>query len=277
MKKHVILLKFFVPLLLFFFASCQKDIPEQPDNTKTEKPFKSGVKLSFLAKETYISTGVGKSEPKIMAGKTINNEEKEVSIYFDRKGKNYQIITKRLDKDKRLTKNIIEPEWREIVETNHGSITYSDNRKILFNLPNMEKESQDLSYLVTPYPERSKMMKEMLFGNGSKSDNITIEIQNDTTVVKISKVFEKGNEFGEEIAGYLAISYVNVNYGVPVVSELYDPSGNLTSKVIILYKMVNNIPVAAYEESISYTVDYEGEVVEHKAITNYENINIENF
>ena len=284
MKKNLIILKTVALSFLLGFISCQKEIPEQTgDKEQTEeiaeRPFKSGIMLSYLAQETSFSTGAGKNEPEIMAGKSINTEEKKVNIYFDSKRENYQITTLRLDSRKGQDEDFIEPEWREKVETNFSLTRYNDNGEVLSSHSNHKKGPEDLSYMVTPYPERSKMMKEMFLNinNGSKSSNIDIEIQNDTNVVKISKSYNNDIEFGKEMNGYTSVSYVNTKYGVPVVSELYDPSGNLTSKVTILYKMIDDIPVVVYEESISYTKDSNGETIEHKKITNYEDINITNF
>ncbi|MFO7827985.1 MAG: hypothetical protein R6V23_05150 [Bacteroidales bacterium] len=285
MKKNLMILKMIALSLFLVAVSCQKDIPEQTGNTEqtekevTKKPFESGVELSYLVKETSYSDDAGKNEPKIMAGKSINHEEKEVNIYFDSKRENYQITTRRLNKYKEKDQDFIEPAWREKVETNYTTTRYGKGGEILSSLSSMQKDTEDLSYIVTPYPERSEKMKEMLetIHNGSKSVNIDIEVQNDTNVVKVSKYFQNDEEFGKEMDGYTAVSYINVKYGVPVVSELYDPAGNLTSKVSLLYKMIDKIPVVAYEEAKSFTINSDGEIVEHTTITNYENIHITNF
>jgi len=285
MKQKAIVLFSIASLYLFTAVSCQKDIPEQnndaeqPKKEVTEKPYESGVKLSYLVKETSYSFDAGKSEPKMMAGKSINHEDKEVTIYFDSKRENYQITTRRLDKYKGKNKDFIESAWREKVETNSTTTRYGDGGEILSSLSSMQKETEDLSYIVTPYPERSEKMKDMLatIHDSSKSANIDVEEQNDTNVVKITKFFQNDEEFGKEMDGYTAISYINVKYGIPVVSELYDPKGNLTSKVTLLYKMIDNIPVVAYEEAKSFTKNSDGEIVEHTTITNYENIHLTNF
>lgn len=51
----------------------------------------------------------------------------------------------------------------------------------------------------------------------------------------------------------------------------------LVSKVTILYKKIDDIPVVASEEMKSYTTNSQGEVEEHTTIINYENINISNY
>ncbi len=104
-----------------------------------------------------------------------------------------------------------------------------------------------------------------------------IETQADTTVVKVTRVFEQGNEEDEGLVGYTSVSYLNVQYGVSVISELYDPNGKLTSKTTMLYILIDDIPVVAYEEAISFSVTHLGETIEHRTITNYDNINITNF
>jgi uncharacterized protein YbaR (Trm112 family) len=119
-------------------------------------------------------------------------------------------------------------------------------------------------------------MKEMLEMN-SKTSSFAVEVQADSNVVKLTRVFEKNNELDENIANYKAVSYLNLKYGVPVISELFDSKGNLVSKVTMLYRLVDEIPVLAYEEAISYTEDYNGEQVEEKTIIFFENINIKYF
>ena len=117
----------------------------------------------------------------------------------------------------------------------------------------------------------------MLKSGNSKLAQFTAEVQKDTNVVKLTQVYDQNNEIDETLAGYTAVSYLNIKYGVSVISKLFDENGELVSKVTMLYKLIDDIPVVAYEEATSYSTDYAGEVIENKTITNYDNINIEYF
>lgn len=262
-------------VLLFSFGSCLKEPNEQVANN--EVPFKNGTTLSYTVKENSTSKGLSKGELKFIGGMTLNTEEREVIMYFDSKNEKYYIKTRRLDGIKSRTKDFVEPEWKEVVETNASTVTYNERGMMISSIAKTVKQDQGLAFLVTPYVERAKMMKEMIKGINAKSGSYIVEVQTDTTVVKITQTFEPGNEEDESLVGCTAVSYVNVRYGVPVISEMYNPNGKLTSKVTLLYKMVNDIPVVAYEESISYSVDHTGEVIENRTVTHYENINISNF
>ena len=261
--------------LLLAMSSCQDEVPlkEVLDNAP---PFESGIELSFTQKETSFSTSVSKGERQSIGGADVQAEDKTVNIFFDADKKNYSIKTKRLDGFKSKSKDFVEPVWKEIVNTNFETSMYNEVGMVVFSDFKSEKSLQDLSYLVTPYPERAEKMKEMLEQN-SKTSQITVEIQADPNVVKLTRVFEKGNEVDEGIANHTAVSYLNIKYGVPVISELYNDKGTLVSRVTMLYKLIDDIPVVAYEEAISYSVDYQGEVIEHKTITNYDNISINNY
>ncbi|NHB69264.1 hypothetical protein [Perlabentimonas gracilis] len=265
----------FTIILLLSVSSCHEELPTK-EVIESTPPFKSGIQLSYTQKETSFSTSVSKGERKNIGGVDIQSEDKEVNIFFDTKKENYSIKTKRLDGFKSKRKDFVEPEWKEIVTTNFDVSIYNELGESIFSDLKTEKSQQDLSYLVTPYPERAKLMKEMLEMN-SKTSSFAVEVQADSNVVKLTRVFEKDNELDENIANHKAVSYLNLKYGVPVISELFDSKGNLVSKVTMLYRLVDEIPVLAYEEAISYTVDYAGEVIEHKTITNYDNISINNF
>jgi hypothetical protein len=262
-------------ILLLSASSCVKEPHEQ--TAIADNPFKTGTKLSYTVNETSFSKGMSKGDFKSVGGMDINTEKREVNMYFDKSTNMYFIKTIRLDGVKSKSKDFVEPEWKEIVETNSSTIMYNERGKMISTQTKTDKLNQNLAFLVTPYTERASQMKEMLKDFSVKSKSLLVEVQSDTNVVKITRIFEQGNEIDENIVGCTAISYLNVMYGVPVVSEFYDKSGKLTSKVTMLYAMINSIPIVAYEEAISYSVDYTGETIENKVITHYENINVTNF
>ncbi len=273
--------KYSKALALFFvmfigIVSCVKERLENADSSNPNIP-KAGVLLSYTENETTLSREKGKSDLKVMSGMSINSEMREVKIYFDTKGENYYFKTTRLDGSKSKRKDFVEPEWRTIEETNAGRTTYNDLGAIISSVSKTKHGGHGLGYMVTPYAERAKKMKEMIQGLSAKTGGYLIETQADTTVVKVTRVFEPGNEEDEGLVGYTSVSYLNVQYGVSVISELYDPNGKLTSKTTMLYKLIDDIPVVAYEEAISYSVNYLGETIEHRTITNYDNINITTF
>jgi len=278
MKKRFIL-KTVTFLLFVGVISCQEEISEQAqiENDSANMPFNTGTLLSYEIIETSFSTNRSKGAKYDVADENLYSERKEVSVYFDSKSENYQMITKTIDSDcnEEFTKSIVE----ETVETNYGTTGYNKKGEVIFTNANNQKGSSYFSYLLTAYPERSKQMKEKLskLTTDSKSGNTAIEYLHGGTVVKISKSLFNDNEYGKEMNGFTAVSYVNIDYGIPVVSELYNPKGDLTSKVTILYNMIDNIPVVAYDESISYVINTDGELIEHKTIKKYENINITNF
>ncbi len=261
-------------MLLLAISSCTED-PFIQETNEPIPPFKSGIQLSFTQNETSISASMSKGELKTIGGMSIQSENKEVNIFFDNKKENYSIKIKRLDGIKR--KDFIEPEWKEITRSNTSVTMHDEFGKLMFSNVTTEKTEQDLSFMVTSFPERSKKMREMLKPGNSKSTQFTAEVQKDTNVVKLTQVYDQNNEINETLAGCTAVSYLNIKYGVPVISELFDKNGKLLSRVTMLYRLIEEIPVVAYEEAISYSVDYTGEVIEHKTITNYENISIKNY
>ena len=263
-------------VLLLAISSCKEE-PFNQEPSETPPPFKSGIELSYTQKETSISSSVSKGELKSIGGMDVQSEDKEVNIFFDNKKENYLIKTIRLDGVKSKRKDFIEPEWKEVTNSNFSVTMHDQYGKLMFSNVKTEKSEQDLSFMVTSYPERSKKMREMLGQSNSKSNGLIIEVQKDTNVVKLTQVYDQNNEIDENLAGCTAVSYLNVKYGVPVISELFDKNGTLASKVTMLYKLIDNIPVVAYEEAICYSTDYTGEVIEHKTITNYENISIKNY
>lgn len=263
-------------VLCISMVSCVKERLGSADIINPNIP-KTGKLLSFTVNETALSSEKGKSDLKVMSGMSINSEMREVKMYFDTNGENYYFKTTRLDCSKSKRKDFAEPEWRTIEETNAGRTTYNDLGAIISSVSKTKHGGQGLGYMVTGYAERAKKMKEMIHGLSAKTGGYLIETQADTTVVKVTRVFEQGNEEDEGLVGYTSVSYLNVQYGVSVISELYDPKGKLTSKTTMLYKLIDDIPVVAYEEAISYSVNYLGETIEHRTITNYDNINITNF
>lgn len=261
-------------MLLLAISSCTED-PFIQETNEPIPPFKSGIHLSYTQNETSISTSMSKGELKTIGGMSIQSENKEVNIFFDNKKENYSIKIKRLDGIKR--KDFVEPEWKEITRSNTSVTMHDEFGKLMFSNVTTEKTEQDLSFMVTSFPERSKKMRKMLKSGNSKLAQFTAEVQKDTNVVKLTQVYDQNNEIDETLAGYTAVSYLNIKYGVSVISKLFDENGELVSKVTMLYKLIDDIPVVAYEEAISYSTDYAGEVIENKTITNYDNINIEYF
>ncbi|MDD2197759.1 MAG: hypothetical protein PHE03_12045 [Bacteroidales bacterium] len=261
-------------MLLLAISSCKEDTFIQDTNESTPQ-FKSGIQLSFTQKETSMSTSMSKGELKIIGGVGVQSESKEVNIFFDNKKENYSMEIKRLDGVKR--KDFVEPEWKKITKSNFNVSIHDEYGNLMFSDVTTEKTEQDLSFMVTSYLERSKKMREMLEQSNGKSNHFTAEVQKDTNVVKLTQVYDQNNEIDENLAGYTAVSYLNIKYGVSVISKLFDENGELVSKVTMLYRLIDDIPIVAYEEAISYSTDYTGEVIENKTITNYDNINIEYF
>ena len=246
-------------------------------NPESEQAFESGTKLSYTVNENSVSSGRTSKNIKLIGGRELNTEKREVELLFDTDKKNCRIRTRRVD----ITNNHngeyhAEPLWREIEEDYHSSVAYGNSGEVLYTNIKGTKDNHDLSYLIMPYPERAEKFKEVLKSITETKGNVVVE-EFGSEVVKLSQVVEDVElETGNTIF-YTMISYINTTYGIPVISETYNAEGKLQNKLTLLYKMINDIPVVAYEESISYSVDYTGEEIEHKVVTSYENINLSTF
>lgn len=264
--------------LVLLGGGCKKEELYSKPCEEINPPYESGTKLSYTVKESSISRQASKGGELTIGGLGLNTSLSEVEIYFDASKKNYQFRTRLINTNRAHFENFSNPEIVEVVTTNSYSTFYDKNNRVISTIENTSKRNNSFSHLVTPYQERTKHIKEMLVDiASSKSGDYAVETQADTAVVKITKLLTGIDELDENTVGFTAVSYVNMTYGVPVLSELYDRDMRLVSKTIILYKLINNIPVAAYEEAISYTQNQDGEWIEHKTIHNYDNIKISNF
>lgn len=258
-----------------FNSACVK---EEKEINPEVLPYNTGVKLSYTTQETTMSTGLSKGNEITLGGLGLNVSKKRVEIFFDETRENYQIKTRLLETNKKTLENFSNSEISEIVETKNFSSFHDMHGRVISTISNNSKQSYDLSFMLASFPERAKEMRKLLReSRSSKSGGLNVEVQNDTSVVKISKVLVSDENFDEVVEGYTSVSYVNTFYGVPVVSELYDRNMQLVSKTTHLYRLIDNIPIVAYEEVVSFTKNQDDEWVEHRTITNYENIKISNF
>lgn len=262
------------------FLTCIGTGCRDEDMLKPDKddgiPFKAGYKLSYVQREVSSTKGVGDSELIFVGGSNHQVAVNDVEIHFDANKKNYQISTTRRDTKDKTYKDFDEPSVKRTVRTNFETTFYDRSGRISSMIPNSGKEEDDYTFLLMTYPERSKLIQEKLYEGNSKSGDFIVEVLNDRSV-KVIREFNLANEIDEDLQGCTAVSYINTFYGVPVISELYDKEMKLMGKVTILYQLIDEIPVVAYEEMKSYTTNSQGEIEEHTTIISYEDINISNY
>lgn len=261
---------------------------EQANTCWAQTTIKHGTRLSYTTNKTMLS-GISTDGAKGESSPTFSyNEKQEVAIFIDRDGRNYEEFSRVVDHTGK--RNEYDPTRVAERVVRNGQVTaFNNGGKALFTLHSDDHgaKGSEANYnaMLLPCNERSQLMLKQIGTlttqgsqsiDGSKSMGTATVEQVSENVLKLTQLFrDKQGQQPEQT--FSSITYVNTKYGVPVLSEVYDEAGQLQSRTTQLYKMVDNVPVLAYEESIYYTPDLNGQPLENKTITHYENIQILKF
>ena len=266
--------------------SATNDTEAQTDWAQTS--LSNGTRLSYTATTVVLTNTPSDGAKASAAGEFNYKEVQEVAIYIDREGKNYEEFSRVVDHtDKR---NEYDPTRVAERVVRNGQVTaFNNGGKALFTLSTASSGAKganpDYSMMVKPCSERKaivmKQIADLARGHnplgeaGAKgAGSISME-QLSENVVRLSQSFTDTRSGHDE--QLTAVSYFNTLYGVPVLSETFNERGELVSRLTQLYKLVDDVPVLAYEENIFFTATHDGQTIENKTITNYENIELQKF
>lgn len=285
-------------MLSLSLMGCNENAIEQqtaPERTEqqaarwAQTTIKHGTRLSYTANKIMLA-GTPTDGAKDAPDAALHYKEvQEVSIFIDTEGRNYEEFSRVVDHSGRRDEYDPTKVAERVVR--NGQITaFNNGGKALYALhpeDNGAKGSEEnYGMLLMPCHERSQLILKQLSDvskqggrllneAGAKSAGSLSVEQLSESVLKLTQPLTDTRSGQEQ--RFIAVSYINTKYGVPVLSETYSEAGELLSRLTQLYKLVDSVPVLAYEESIFYTPDQNGQPIENKTITHYENIEIQKF
>ena len=249
----------------------QSDSAQADEVQEVKTSIKTGTRLSYTATKVMVSRNMDNGAKNQTTNDALYKEVQQVDVFVDQKGKRCEEFSRMLDHSHK------KPGYDPTLATEHitrngQTSAFNAAGKLLYttSLPNdgaKDGTAPDYSELLMTCAQRSEGLKLLIEQAQHLGHGISVEQLSEN----VAKLIVRNDD------GATNITYLNLKYGVPVKSEAYDAQGVLTSSLLQLYKLVDDIPVLAYEETIGYSTNLDGERIEHKQITHFDNIEIKKF
>ncbi|MBQ9471154.1 MAG: hypothetical protein IJU72_09430 [Bacteroidales bacterium] len=245
---------------------------QQTDRAQTS--IKHGSRLSYTTTKVMVSSNLNNGAKSQTASDALFKEVQQVDVFVDNEGKRCEEFSRLLEHSHK--KPGYDPTLvAERTVRNGQTMGFNAAGRLLYATePSGAKDglsSSPAEELLLTCAERSERIQLLLeqVRNAASSD-IDME-QLSPNVVRITVRDADAN------GPTTSVTYLNLKYGVPVKVEAYNSQGLLQNSLLQLYKLVDDVPVLAYEETVGYSTNIDGERVEHKAITHFDNIKLEKF
>lgn len=249
----------------------QSDSAQADEVQEVKTSIKTGTRLSYTATKVMVSNNMNNGAKNQSPNDALFKEVQQVDVFVDNEGKRCEEFSRMLEHSH--SKKGFDPALTtERITRNGQTSAFNAAGKLLYttNLPNDGAKGgtePDYSELLMTCAQRSEGLRLLIEQAQHLGHGISVEQPSDN----VAKLIVRNDD------GATNITYLNLKYGVPVKSEAYDAQGVLTSSLLQLYKLVDDIPVLAYEETIGYSTNLDGERIEHKQIMHYDNIKLEKF
>lgn len=249
----------------------QSDSAQADEVQEVKTSIKTGTRLSYTATKVMVSNNMDNGAKNQTTNDALYKEVQQVDVFVDNEGKRCEEFSRMLDHSHK--KPGYDPTLTtERITRNGQTSAFNAAGKLLYttNLPNDGAKGgtePDYSELLMTCAQRSEGLKMLVEQAQQLGNGISVEQLSEN----VAKLIVRNDD------GATNITYLNLKYGVPVKSEAYDAQGVLTSSLLQLYKLVDDIPVLAYEETIGYSTNLDGERIEHKQITHFDNIELKKF
>lgn len=250
----------------------QQSAAEQANDAQEVKTsISAGTHLSYTATKVMVSNNMDNGAKNQTTNDALYKEVQQVDVFVDQKGKRCEEFSRMLDHSHKkpgyapaLTTERITRNGQTSAFNAAGKLLYTTSRP---NDGAKNGTAPDYSELLMTCAQRSEGLKLLIEQAQHLGHGISVEQPSEN----VAKLIVRNDD------GATNITYLNLKYGVPVKSEAYDAQGVLTSSLLQLYKLVDDIPVLAYEETIGYSTNLDGERIEHKQIMHYDNIELKKF
>lgn len=249
----------------------QSDSAQADEVQEVKTSIKTGTRLSYTATKVMVSNNMDNGAKNQSPNDALFKEVQQVDVFVDNEGKRCEEFSRMLEHshkkkgfDPALTTERITRNGQTSAFNAAGKLLYTTNRP---NDGAKDGTAPDYSELLMTCAQRSEGLRLLIEQAQHLGHGISVEQPSDN----VAKLIVRNDD------GATNITYLNLKYGVPVKSEAYDAQGVLTSSLLQLYKLVDDIPVLAYEETIGYSTNLDGERIEHKQIMHYDNIKLEKF
>ena len=249
----------------------QSDSAQADEVQEVKTSIKTGTRLSYTATKVMVNNNMNNGAKNQSPNDALFKEVQQVDVFVDNEGKRCEEFSRMLEHSHK--KKEFDPALAtERITRNGQTSAFNAAGKLLYTTsrPNdgaKDGTAPDDSELLMTCAQRSEGLKLLIEQAQHLGHGISVEQPSDN----VAKLIVRNDD------GATNITYLNLKYGVPVKSEAYDAQGVLTSSLLQLYKLVNDIPVLAYEETIGYSTNLDGERIEHKQITHFDNIEIKKF